>query len=76
MLAPVLDEVAQSLNGEAIIAKVNVDEEQELAQAFRVMSIPTMFIIKNNEVVDQMIGFTSKDNIINALKNIYKNIYK
>ena len=68
MLAPVLDEVAQSLNGEAIIAKVNVDEEHELAQAFRVMSIPTMFIIKNNEVVDQMIGFTSKDNIINALK--------
>ncbi|HHW89932.1 MAG TPA: thioredoxin [Clostridiales bacterium] len=68
MLAPVLDEVAQSLNGEAIIAKVNVDEEQELAQSFRVMSIPTMFIIKNNEVVDQMIGFTNKDNIINALK--------
>ncbi|HEY8419464.1 MAG TPA: thioredoxin [Clostridia bacterium] len=68
MLAPVLDEVAKSLEGQAIIAKVNVDEEEELAQSFRIMSIPTMFIIKNNKVVDQMIGYTNKDNIINTLK--------
>lgn len=68
MLAPVLDEVAQSMDGQAIIAKVNVDEEQELAQSFKIMSIPTMYIIKDNKVVDQMIGFTNKENIINVLK--------
>jgi thioredoxin 1 len=68
MLAPVLDEVAKSLEDQAIIAKVNVDEEEELAQTFRVLSIPTMFIIKNNKIVDHMVGYTNKDNIINVIK--------
>lgn len=68
MLAPVLDEVAKSLEDQAVIAKVNIDEEEELAQSFKIMSIPTMLIFKNNKIVDQMVGYTSKENIINAIK--------
>lgn len=67
MLAPVLEDVAQSLNDQAIIAKVNVDEERELAESFKIMSIPTMYIFKDSKVIDRMIGYTSKENIINTL---------
>lgn len=68
MLAPVLEDVAQNLDDQAIIAKVNVDEERELAESFRIMSIPTMYIFKDSKVVDRMIGYTNKENIINTIK--------
>ena len=68
MLAPVLEEVAQTMNEEAIIAKVNVDEERELAESFKIMSIPTMYIFKDNKVVDRIIGFTNKEKIVDTIK--------
>lgn len=69
MLAPVLEEIDEELANEVIITKVNVDEERELAESFKVMSIPTMFIIINGKVVDQMIGFSNKEKIITAINN-------
>ena len=68
MLGPVLEDVAQSLDGQAVIAKVNVDEEMELAESFKIMSVPTMYIIKDSKVLDRMIGFTDKDTIVRAIK--------
>jgi len=68
MLAPVLEDVAKNLDKQAVIAKINVDEERELAESFKIMSIPTMYIFKDNKVVDRMIGFTNKENIINTIK--------
>lgn len=60
MIAPVLEELANEYDGKAVVAKVNVDEEHELAQRFGVMSIPTLLIFKNGQPVDKQIGFASK----------------
>ena len=53
------------------ILKINVDENEELAKEYRVMSIPNLFFVKDGEVKDQLIGFHSKDDLeekINELK--------
>ncbi|MGI5959548.1 MAG: thioredoxin [Massiliimalia sp.] len=59
MLAPVLDQVAGQFEGKAHIAKVNVDELQELAMQYQVMNIPALFVIKNGAVVDKAVGVQS-----------------
>lgn len=60
MIAPVIEELAEEYEGKATIAKVNTDEEQDIAVKFGIRSIPTVMIFKNGEVVDQMIGAASK----------------
>jgi thioredoxin 1 len=60
MIAPVIEELAEDFEGKATIAKVNTDEEQDIAVKFGIRSIPTVMIFKNGEVVDQMIGAASK----------------
>ncbi len=60
MIAPVIEELADEYEGKATIAKVNTDEEQEIAVKFGIRSIPTVMIFKDGEVVDQMIGAASK----------------
>lgn len=68
MLGPVLEDVSSELEGDAIIAKVNVDEENELAANFSVMSIPTMYLFKGNKVVDKLVGFANKDKVLTLVK--------
>ena len=60
MIAPVLDELATDFQGKAKIGKVNIDEHQGLAAQFNVRSIPTLLIIKNGQVTEQMVGAKSK----------------
>jgi len=69
MLLPILDEVAEEVKDIAKVAKVNVDQEQELALKFSVRSIPAIFILKNGEVAQQFVGVQDKATLINALKN-------
>ncbi|MBN1960445.1 MAG: thioredoxin [Deltaproteobacteria bacterium] len=59
-MEPILESLAEELEGKAVIAKVNVDEEPGLAGAARVQSIPTMLLLQNGEVKDVFIGVTSK----------------
>lgn len=59
-IAPVLDELAEELDGQLKIAKVNVDERPELAGEFGVRSIPTLLVIKGGVVAEQMVGAMSK----------------
>ena len=59
-IAPVLDELAEELDGRLKIAKVNVDERPELANEFGVRSIPTLLVIKAGAVAEQMVGALSK----------------
>ncbi|HZK22060.1 MAG TPA: thioredoxin [Oscillospiraceae bacterium] len=66
MLSPILDEAANEVQG-AKIGKVNVDEEPELARQFRVMSIPTMVVFKNGEVVQTSVGVKPKNEILAML---------
>lgn len=68
---PIVEELANELNGQANIAKVNVDDEQVLAVQFGIQSIPTLLLFKDGELVEQMVGLNSKsvlkDKILNAL---------
>ena len=61
MIAPVVEELAEDFEGKATIAKVNTDEEQEIAVKYGIRSIPSILFFKNGEVVDQMVGAASKD---------------
>jgi len=60
MIAPVIDELAVEFEGIAKICKVNTEEQGELSSEYGVRSIPTILIFKDGEIVDQMIGATSK----------------
>ncbi|WP_024831561.1 thioredoxin [Ruminiclostridium josui] len=61
MVAPIMEELANEFDGKARIAKVNVDEEGELAAQFRIMSIPTVMVFKGGEAVEKIVGARSKD---------------
>jgi thioredoxin 1 len=60
MIAPVLDELATEYDGKVKIAKVNIDEHQNLAAQFRITAIPTLLLFKNGQVLEQMVGAKSK----------------
>ena len=60
-LAPILEEVDAELAGTVKVAKINIDEEEELAAQFRVMSIPTLLLFKNGEVVNKSVGLAPKE---------------
>ena len=68
MMAPVVEELAEELNGVAKVGKVNVDNNQDLAMQFNVMSIPTLIIFKNGEAVKRFVEVTDKQDLINAIK--------
>ena len=56
MMSPVVEKIARDYSGKAKVGKVNVDEQQELARQFGIMSIPSFVFIKNGKKVDQAIG--------------------
>ena len=66
MVSPIVDEIAAE-HPEYKVVKVNVDEEGELAQFFEVMSIPSLFVIKGGEVVQQAVGVKTKAQILAML---------
>ena len=66
MVSPIVDEIAAE-RGDIKVGKVNVDEEQELAGQFGVMSIPTLVVIKGGKVVNQMVGARPKSQILAML---------
>lgn len=68
MIAPVIEEIANEANGELKVGKVNVDEESELASAFRVTSIPMLAVVKDKKVVNTAVGFMPKEQILELLK--------
>lgn len=59
-IAPILDELADELDGQLKVAKVDVDQRPELANQFGVRSIPTLLVIKGGAVAEQMVGAMSK----------------
>ena len=61
MIGPVLEDLSQELDIKVI--KVDVDEHLELAKQFGIMSVPTILIYKNNEIIDKLIGFMPKDEL-------------
>ena len=67
MMSPVIDKIAEELGDTVKVGKVNSDENMELVEHYEIMSIPTIMIFKNGEISKKFIGFTSKDEIIDAL---------
>ena len=60
MMGPIMEQLAEEYEGKAKVGKVNVDEEGELSQAFGVMSIPTIVLVKDGKVVRQAVGARPK----------------
>ena len=56
MVGPTVEKLASAYEGKAVVGKINVDEEMALAEKFKVMSIPTLFVMKDGQVVDRVIG--------------------
>jgi thioredoxin len=67
MVSPVIEGLAVELAGKAKVAKVNVDENPKLCSQFNIRSIPTLFIFKNGQVVDGLVGAASKTVIAEKL---------
>lgn len=68
MLGPIVEELAEELKDVAVVGKVNVDEEKELAKKYHVMSIPTVVLIKDGQVVDRSVGVKSKEELKAMIK--------
>lgn len=68
MLAPVIAELAEEYEGTVKVCKVNVDEESELAAQFRIMSIPTVVVLKDGKVTDTSVGYVPKAQLVNMIK--------
>lgn len=68
MQSPVIDELSEELDGQVDFYKMNVDEEQQTAREFGIMSIPTLLVKKNGKVVEKLIGFHDKNRLNDILK--------
>lgn len=67
MLSPVVDEVAKELEGIKVV-KINVDESQDIAMKYQVMSIPTLVVIKEGNEAKRSVGLVDKTEILNLVK--------
>jgi thioredoxin 1 len=67
MMAPILNEVAEATDGTAIIFKLNVDEQQQVAAQFGIRSIPTMILFKDGKEVERIIGVKSKEAVMASI---------
>ncbi len=67
MQAPIIEELAKELD-DVTVGKVNVDEQQELAVEYGISSIPTIILFKNGKVVDTLVGYQSKESLINLIE--------
>lgn len=66
-IAPVIDELASEYDGKLKVAKVDVDKNPQLAGTFGIRSIPTLLIFKGGNVVEQMVGASSKADLVEKL---------
>jgi len=69
-MSPIVDEVAQIMEGKAIVTKINVDENPELSNKYGVEAIPTFIFFKNGTVVKKLRGSQSKETLVNTLRTI------
>ena len=68
MIAPLLDEIAKEKAGSVKVAKVNVDENQSLSMKYNVRAIPALLFFKNGQLRDQIVGMTSKKDLLGRLE--------
>ncbi len=69
MIAPTVEELAEEYAGKVVVGKVDVDENPELAQAYGVMSIPTLILFKDGKVANQNVGLSTKRALIKLIED-------
>ena len=69
MIAPIIEELSSEYDGKALIGKVNVDDNPEVAMKYGIRSIPTILILKDGEVVEQHVGTTSKKQLADKIES-------
>lgn len=67
MIAPIVEEIAEEKSGVIKVGKINVDEEEELARKFRIVSIPTLIVFRNGKPAETIIGYRSKEELLKIL---------
>lgn len=67
MMGPILSEFAEEFDGKYIVAKVNVDDEEELALKYKIMSIPAIKVFKNGEVAASAVGVQSREKLLEMI---------
>lgn len=61
MMAPLVEKLAEEYEGKAVVGKLNIDEEEDIAAQYRVMTIPTLAVFKGGKLVDKLIGVNPKE---------------
>jgi thioredoxin 1 len=67
MLSPLLDEVEAEMEDQVEVVKVNVDDADEIAMRYRIMSIPTLLFFKNGQIVDKTVGAMPKNALVDKI---------
>lgn len=70
MMAPVLEEVSDEYQDKLVVGKLDVDENPQTAQQFGIMSIPTLLLFQNGEVVKQIVGYRPKADLVSQLADV------
>ena len=68
MLAPVMEEVSEELEDSVSFYNIDVDQNMDIAQQYRIVSIPALLVLKKGEKVDMQIGFQPKDGVVEFIK--------
>ena len=69
MLAPVMEEVSEEFSDSVSFYNIDVDENMDIAQMYKIVSIPTLILLKKGEKVDMQIGFQPKDGVVSFIKS-------
>ncbi len=67
MVAPIVDQIAAEYAGRVKVGKINVDEQGELAERYRIMSIPTLMVFKDGKIAESVMGSRSKESLAGML---------
>jgi thioredoxin 1 len=70
IIGPIVDELANEYGDKAIIAKLNVDENSDIAAQLGIRNIPTILFFKNGEILDKVVGMTTKSNLENKINSL------
>jgi thioredoxin 1 len=69
MMAPILNDIANELDGDLHVGKINIEQYQSLAQKFKVRNIPTLVLFKNGQEIKRFVGIKSKDFLLKQMKS-------
>lgn len=70
MMAPAVEQLAQELEGKAVVGKLNVDDNEDIAVKYQVMSIPTLIVFKDGQAVKKSVGLQSKEDVRKMVESV------